>query len=252
MLTTLLSNVARLTKTNKESYFGRRWGAVAGLQKQIDKKEYQFDELLECSPHATLSKTIINRYENPVVPTELVPFVTRMRDASVTFLARQRCMQRAHVERLAAYNQSGANVVTTMFTLLNTCALELNNSLGFSELNIVSTPPQHVGEAVTFTKSRQPQKEVTFFRTRFASPTWSLVIRSRHERIECFLLPTTRVMGLSIVENGYEPVAVITAHTDDDGIEWSLDQKPLTGERLSELCMVLFKRLLDETKSALD
>jgi hypothetical protein len=252
MLTTLLSNVARLTKTSKESYFGRRWGAGAGFQKQVDKKDYQFDELLECSPHATLSKTIINRYKNPNMPTELVPFVTRMREASLSFVARQRCMRRAHVERLAAYNQSGINVVTAMFTLLNTCALELNNSLGFSELNIVSTPPQQVEETVTFTKSRQPQKEVTYFRTRFATPTWSLVVRARHDCIECFLLPTTRVMGLSLIESSYEPIAVMTARTDDDGIEWSLDQKPLTRERLSELCMVLFKRLLDETKSALD
>jgi hypothetical protein len=252
MLTTLLSNVARLTKTSKESYFGRRWSAVSGLEKQIDKQNYQFDELLECSPHATLSKTIINRYENPNVPTELVPFVSRMRDSSLAFVARQRCMRRAHVERLAAFNQSGVNVVTAMFTLLHTCAIELNNSLGFSELNIVSTPPQQVSEALTFSKTRQPLQEVTFFRMRLATPTWSLVVRARHDRIECFLLPATRVMGLSLMENGYEPLAVITAHTEDDGIEWSLSEKPLTQERLAELCMVLFKRLLDETKSSLN
>jgi len=249
MLTTLIANIRKLTKDSKESYFGKRWSAVAGLNKQIDRQGYEFAEMDQCAPTRQLSNHFINRYRYRNLSPDFVTFVDRMRDDSMSFVAEQRGMRLQQIERMALLNAAGVELLNTIYQNLSMCAVELNNTLGFSELNIVMTAPQFVSEAVTFSKSRQPLQVVTYYRARLATPSFSLVLRAKEGKIEFFVLPTIAVLGLSKMENAYPCIAAVTANLENGDVEWEIDRKPLTGDRMKELSMVLFKHLLEKTRT---
>jgi hypothetical protein len=248
MLTTLISNIRKLTKDSKESYFGKRWSAVAGLNKQIDRGGYEFEEVDQCAPARELSNHFINRYRYRNLPADFVTFVDRLRDDSISFVAEQRGMRLQQIERMAMLNAAGVELLNTIYQNLAMCAMELNNTLGFSELNIVMTAPQFVTEAVTFSKARQPLQVVTYYRARLATPTFSLVLRAKEGTMEFFVLPTIAVLGLSKMESAYPCVASLTANLENDTIEWEIDRKPLTGDRIKDLSMVIFRQLMEKTR----
>ena len=66
--------------------------------------------------------------------------------------------------------------------------------------------------------------------------------------MEFFVLPTIAVLGLSKMESAYPCVASLTANLENDTIEWEIDRKPLTGDRIKDLSMVIFRQLMEKTR----
>jgi hypothetical protein len=251
MLTNLITNIQKITGQGKESHFGKRWGVATGFQKQFSREDYKFDDVAQTAPTRQLRDQILTAYQNqPKEESRL--FVNRLRDESLSFLAQRRGVRMQQMQRLARLNESMTIVVRRVFDVLECFALELNCYVGCTELQTALTRPQHVREVTRFSKSRQPLEIVAFFRARLASPSWSLVIRGRDDRIEFFLIPVGKVMGLSKSEASYEPVAVLAAQIKDDQVDWSLDNKPFSSDIEQELCMALFSKLIDATKQQLE
>lgn len=245
MLTSLISNIRRLTSQTKQSYFCKTWGNETGFAKQIDRSAYRFDEADGGAPSSMLNKHLLSRYEQRDLPPEFRRFVSNLCGETISHVARQKGLQLAQVRRIATINSSAIALINRIFNYLELCRLETNGSLGLNEMTIVSTEPQMVTEVLSFTKSRQPEKTVSYYRTRFATSNLALIIRAKDGIVECFLLPIEVVMGLSKSEQVYHPIATIEAEYDHSGsVEWNIQGVPLNAYRTHSLCMVLFKQLV--------
>ena len=232
--------------SNKRSLFGQRWSAETGFAKNVDRQDYRFDEVGNCSPATELHRQIIDRYKYKS-SANVSNFVEKLRDDSMLFVAQQRGLKLSEMQRLSELNRSCAELVDHMFLFLCQCAIELNASLLYNDLRIVGTAPDFVSEVVRYNQARQPVETVTYYRARLASPTWSLVVRGKDDTIDFFVLSTGQLLGLSRIENGYKPAATLKAVIEDGQVSWEIDLKPFAHERQDELCMLLFKRLVDNS-----
>jgi hypothetical protein len=252
MLTNLITNFHKLTKDGKQSYFGKKWGAEAGLKKTIDRQDYTFDDVSNASPAKQLSEHILNAYQ-ATPDSERSHFVEKITNDSLSFLAKRQGMRLQQLHAEAICNESMVAVIGRIFDRLEQYSLEFNAYLGCTELQTVVTRPEHVREIVKFSKSRQPLEAVTFFRARLASPTWALVVRGKNGKIDFFLLPVARVMGLSKSEELYEPICSLNANVcNKEVVVWELEDRLLTPNREQEIAMEMFARLIDRTRSQMD
>lgn len=252
MLTNLITNIQKLSKDGKESYFGKRWSAEAGLKKTVDRVDYTFDEVEKTSPAKQLNEQILSSYQQ-TPDTESKRFVSRITDESLSFLAKRRGLRLQQMHAMARCNESMAILISRIFDRLEAYSWEVNASLGCTEMQTAITRPAYVREVTRFSKARQPLETITYYRARVASPSWSLVIRGKNGKIEAFLLPVQRVMGLSKTEDMYEPLFEMNATciNEDGAVEWDFDGKPLTELRELELSMEMFVRLIETTKDHL-
>lgn len=253
MLTNLITNIQKITRDGKESYFGKRWGAEAGLQKSIDRDDYTFDDISKASPTKQLREQILSSYQQ-TPDAERQRFVERLTNESLSFLAKRKGMRLQHMQTMALYNESMSILVSRIFDRLESYSMELNAYLGCTDMQTVLTRPAHVREVTRYSKARQPMETVTYFRARIASPSWSLVVRGRENKIEFFLLPVERVMGLSKSEALFDPICTIQASEINEmqKVCWELDERPLTALREQEVSMELFMWLLDVTRKQLE
>jgi hypothetical protein len=249
MLTAIISG-DKQTKERQDSYFGRRWNAISRLHKELLGKGTYFSEEDNCSPTVQLSEDIIKRFQKKL-PEGFVEFLNRMQRDSLAFVAEQTGMQLSEAQRLAAFNQSGCRLIRRIYDALDLCAIQLNGVLGFSGLHIASTAPKHVCEVTRYSRTREPLETITYYRARLATPSWTLVMRAREEHVEFFMLPVSKVMGFSRVENAYGPMVTLTATMEGNDVVWEIDQKTLTPERERELCMVLLRRLIELSKESI-
>jgi hypothetical protein len=249
MLTNLLTNFHKMTHSGKESYFGKRWGATSAFQKQFSREQYKFDEVSKSAPTIQLRDQILNAYQNQP-KEEHRDFVNRLREQSLSFLAERRGLQLQQMERLASLNESMTCLLRNIFDVIECFSMELNCYVGCTELQTSATRPQHVLEIMKYSLSRQPLEAVTYFRARLASPSWSLVVRGKDGRIEMFLIPVGRVMGLSKSEAAYQPLAVLEATLDEttNAVSWSFEGRPLSSQCMQELCKQMFASLIETTQ----
>jgi hypothetical protein len=231
---------------DKQSYFDRKWAATVGFDKNVDRQDYTFDEADGSAPAHELSRRIIDHFQ--MKPNEHVrDFIGRLTEQSLTFVAERRGLQLKEAEQACIIGQSARELVDDMFVFLYHCASQLNSSLGMAALAINHTTPEYVTEVVAYTTLRQPVESIMFYRARLSSPTWGLVLRSKDNAIELFVVPTNAVLGLSKTEHDFIPLAKMRATIKDKVASWEIDSKPLTEERQREACMLAFKKLIDRT-----
>lgn len=253
MLTSLISNLQKITKDGKESYFGKRWSAEAGLKKTVDRADYTFDDVSKASPAKQLNEQILTSFQT-TADGERQQFVERLTKESLSFLAKRKGMRLQQMHAEALCSESMSLIVRRVFDRLEQYSIELNAYLGCTDMQTAVTRPAHVREVVRYSKSRQPLETVTYFRARLASPSWSLVIRGNQGKIEFFLLPVSRVMGLTKTEAMFEPICTLTATVINgmSEVEWEIDEHPFTPQHEQNLSMELFARLIEITRGEME
>jgi hypothetical protein len=246
MLSGRLCRVQAEQSKDKQSYFDRKWAATVGFDKNVDREDYTFDEVDVAAPSHELSRRIIDHFQ--MKPDEHVrDFVGRLTEQSLTFVAERRGLKLKEAEHACIIGQSARELMDNMFVFLYHCSAQLNSSLGMASLAISHRAPEYVTEVVRYTTLRQPIESVMYYRARLASPTWCLVLRSKDNRIELFVVPTTAVLGLSKTETNFKPLCTMSATIKDKVATWEIDGEPLTEESQREACMLAFKKLIDRT-----
>lgn len=253
MLTSLISNLQKMTKDGKESYFGKRWGAETGFRKNVNRKDFMFEDIGQASPSQQLNDVILTRYQQ-TPDTDRTSFVEKITQDSLDYLAKRQGMRVQQLRQAALVHESMTCVIGRIFARIEAYSLELNAYLGCTDLHTVVTRPSHVREVTRYSKTRHPIDSITFYRARIGTHAWSLVMRGREGHIEFYLLPVERVMGLSKTEALYEPIATIDAEvvTELETVDWLHDERPLSSVREEQLCMELFAKLISATKEAMD
>jgi hypothetical protein len=251
MLTSLISNIQKMTKETKQSYFGKKWSADTAYRKNLDRADYSFDDVSKASPAKQLNDHILTSFQLPTDDAKTT-FVNKITTESLDFLAKRQGMRMKQMQIAALLNESMTQLLATMYARIEAYSLELNAYLGCTDLHTVVTRPSPVREVTRFNKARQPLETITYYRARVGTHSWSLVMRGKEGVIEFYLMPVARVMGLSKTEALYEPVATLTAGIEGDQVYWECGDKPLTTLRQEELCMELFSALIQATRDHME
>lgn len=151
-------------------------------------------------------------------------------------------------EEEAAMAQSMIAVVDEIFSVIEPYVLELMREFAGTDLNLTLTAPEKVKEAAEFDALRRPVQTLVTYRGRVSTTSLSVVVRGRENRVDFFLMPSDRVIGLSRAEDAREPIMSFVGSRLAEGIDWQVEGKPLTHERLQRYCLLLFKHLLDKTR----
>lgn len=198
---------------------------------------------------ADLAQQILVNYAESVSPVRR-DFLENLTSASAEFLAaRNRPAEPVIVPNCMSTSMSA--LVDRIFNTLEPYIHELNQTFRATDLSITFTPPSVVNENFACDTSRRPSIVVSSYRCRISTSCLALVIRGKEDRIDFFLLPVERVIGLSKTEDQHDPLMTFTANAQNGTIYWEVEQKPLTEERLEKYILLVFEHLMDLTREEL-
>ncbi len=173
-----------------------------------------------------------------------------MASTSAEFLAaRQKPAEPVYAPTSMSTSMSA--LVDRIFNTLEPYIHELNQTFRATDLSITFTPPSVVNENFSLDSLRRPSVVVSSYRCRISTSCLALVIRGKEDRIDFFILPVEKVMGLSKTEDQHDPLMTFTANAQSGMIYWEVEQKPLTEERLEKYILLVFEHLMDETREEL-
>ena len=98
------------------------------------------------------------------------------------------------------------SVVDRIFSVVEAYVLELNKVNRVRDLLVTITAPTRSQEVLEFDRDRQPVKSLFVYRARFSTSRLSLIVRGIGQRVEFFLMPCDRVMGLYRAEAELSPL----------------------------------------------
>ena len=159
-----------------------------------------------------------------------------------------------HQKKMAqeAIDRQGMEVmIDKLFSCMQGFMYEFNKVAVGTELHVSGTISGEVTEIIHANKFREAENTETYFRARLSTRIFSLIIRGKSNRIDLFLLPVTRAMALSSVENEYSPLATIEVKVAEDGVMWRPINVDSSCTSLESLCGWAFKKLVQETQAAM-
>lgn len=150
-------------------------------------------------------------------------------------------------------NRTMVSLVDRIYHLLEPYALELNRVNALRDLHLSSQPPSVSTEASEYDHMRRPGRTTTYYRARFSTSRFSLVIRGIGGRIDFYMIPTDRIMGLSRIEAETAPLMTFAAAEELDSFEfesnsWIVEGKLLNADRLERFSLLALEHLLDRTQ----
>jgi hypothetical protein len=177
-------------------------------------------------------------------------WMRNLAETSMSTLAASRGTRLQTVQQQALYDQSTADFIGKIFGILRTYAYEYNHSIGFSELHVTCSIPGFVTEVMRYNILREATETLTHFRARLSTSTYSLVMRGRNHKIEVFLIPVSKSIGLTQSENNFKPVVSFTSRIENKAVEWTMEGQPLVDAHLELIAMELFTRLISSSNES--
>jgi len=178
------------------------------------------------------------REHSKTVNRDIVSFMSH---AGKMFLSQQKT-KATPPEEEKHLKESLEAVLNKAYAVMESYADELNYRLGATDLRIGCTAPAYVTETCG-------QQNKTYLRARISSCLLSITVRASENKVEFYVLPTSQVMGLSATEDRHGPLMQFTATAHGAFIDWQVEGKALTPDRLERYSILLFNYLLDETKT---
>ncbi len=168
---------------------------------------------------------------------------------SLNFLAGQKLQERQRLSLDEVIGESMKSVVDEIFTTLDPYISEFNKAVACTQLSVSSTSPALVKEVLSFDSLRRPVHTVSSYRARISTCRLSIVVRGQHNKVDFFVLPVEQVMALTHVESQHVPLMTFSGEHNGVGlIDWQVEGKPLTSDRLERYCLHLFDHLIEQTR----
>jgi hypothetical protein len=175
-------------------------------------------------------------------------WMSRLKAESVQFL--QEKSDAPLTQRESMYKKGIEILIDKIFGLLQHFMYEFNKVAAGTDLHVSGTISGDVTEVTRYNKFREAEETKTYFRARFSTRLYSLVLRGKDESIDIFLLPVNRTMALSQTENDYSPLVTVQVKITEEGMMWRLAEGYPSVDSLEALCMWLFRELIQKTKCA--
>jgi hypothetical protein len=141
-------------------------------------------------------------------------------------------------------------LIDKIFSLLQRYMYEFNKVAAGTDLHVSGTISGDITEVVRFNQFREAEETQTYFRARFSTKHYSLVLRGKNDTIDFFLIPVARSMALSRGEKEYSPLATLQMRITEDGMMWRMVNSTPPVDDLEPLARWLFQQLVQETKAA--
>jgi hypothetical protein len=198
-----------------------------------------------------LSEAILNNYKAHAqnMREDILEHIT---NESLAFLQKQAVKANYHRAVNAVMEDSMRSVVDEVFGTLEPYMTKKNIALAGTSLTVSFTQPGAVTEALSYDRSRQPLSTVTTYRARISTSRFSIVIKGKDSAVDFYFLPVEKVMGLTRIVSEHNPIMSFTGEPNCGLIDWQVEGKPLTSERLERYCLLLFDFLIKETRTALE
>ena len=146
-----------------------------------------------------------------------------------------------------AYSAS-KKMVERVYRLLEPYCVELDRMNGTRGLRIACTQPDELYETIEGEWPFKPPELLAFYRARFSTCRSSIVIRGHADRVDFFIIPSEFVMMMSKAEDSYGPLMTFDAVVLKSGVEWEVEDKPLSEERLERYCLLFFEHFIKEDR----
>jgi len=178
-------------------------------------------------------------------------WLDQLKQDSSHFIANRSGSNRKKMAQDAVDRQGIEVIIDRLFSCMQGYMYEFNKVAVGTDLHVSGTISGEVTEVTRSNKYREAEMTETYFRARLSTRIFSLVLRGRENKIDFFLLPVTRAMALSTIENEYIPLATIEIKVHDDGIMWRPLKVDPSCQSLEILCGWAFKQLVEETRAAI-
>lgn len=205
---------------------------------------------LEATPTLELAQEILGNYKMRVQNVRL-DFLEHITRESLAFISGQKeteARQRSIDEVMA---DSMKSVVDEVYTALEPYISAFNKAVACTQLTVSHTRPASVSEIISYDSLRRPVHTISSYRARFSTCSLSIVVRGQHDRVDFFFLPVEQVMALSRIESQYVPIMSFTGISNGSLIDWEVESKPLTSDRLERYCLHLLDYLIEQTRENL-
>jgi hypothetical protein len=210
----------------------------------------QFHAMQQSDQLSNVAQQVLVYHESETGASSGSDWMSRLKEESMNFLAEQRGVQLQQLYREAAYKKGVEVLVDKIYGLLQRYAFEFNQIAGGTDLHVSGTISGDVTEATKVNRMREIEETETFFRARFSTKLFSLVVRGKDDHIDFYLIPTTRMLAASLVESEYKPVSTLQVRITEQGMMWRMADAIPPVDSLDKLCMWLFTTLIEETKEA--
>jgi hypothetical protein len=177
-------------------------------------------------------------------------WMSKLKQESVSYLQEKQGMALSALEVDPVYKKGIEILIDKIFGLLQRFMYEFNKVAAGTDLHVSGTISGDVTEVTRYNKFREAEETQTYFRARFSTRLYSLVLRGREQSVDVFLLPVNRTMALSSGEREYKPLATIQVKITEEGMMWRMADSNPPVDSLENLCMWLFSQLIERTKSA--
>jgi hypothetical protein len=201
-------------------------------------------------PTSDLAHEILDNYKSRSLDIRQDYLESLVRDSLSYLEEKQLGILRAADERTLMAD-SMASLVDQVYRVMESYGFELNRMVGSSELQISCTSPASVTEYEDFNRYRHSSKTITYYRARISTCRLSVIVRGHENQVQFYLLPVGMVMGLSQVEKQHPPIMTFNGSGDCYSVDWEVEGKPLTAERLERYCYLVLDHLLKETREEL-
>jgi hypothetical protein len=193
-----------------------------------------------------LSQRIIDNYRLSTQPVR-TDYLDYLAQKSITWADELEQKRESQKKSPNVENDTKA-IVDRVFAVLEAYVLELNKVSRVRDLLVTTTAPSRSQEVLEFDRARQPIKSLIVYRTRFSTSRLSLVVRGIGSRVEFFLMPCDRVMGLYRAEAEVGALMVFDSEPSLAGLSWTVEGKPLSTDRLERYSLLALEHLLDKTR----
>jgi len=196
-----------------------------------------------------LSQQILG-YHDPEPVAVTGDWMSKLKQDSISFLDQQRGGSLQEMAKESIYKKGLEILIDKIFALLQRYMYEFNKVAAGTDLHVSGTISGDVTEVTRFNKLREAEETQTFFRARFSTRLYSLILRGKDDSVDFYLLPVNRSMGLSRGESDYKPLATIQVKITEEGMMWRMrDGQPAT-DSLEALSIWLFQQLVEQTREA--
>lgn len=244
-------------KRRNRKFIDRMSAPAQGLPKNADRSMYGHGEIMpEGGPVqgwqvAQSEQVLVYHETDQQEAAEDGDWMSQLKQNTMQALADQRGVKLQEIYKESVYKTGIAVLIDKIYGLLQRYTYDFNRVAGGTDLHVSGTISGDVTEVTRYNRLREAEETATYFRCRFTTRHFALVVRGYEDTVEAYLIPANVVMGLSQAEDQYPALCVMQVKITEAGMMWRMKDSEPPVDTLDQLCMWLFTRLVDETKKCL-
>ncbi|MBI1272090.1 hypothetical protein GC174_16805 [bacterium] len=244
-------------KRRNRKFIDRMSAPAQGLPKNADRSiyghggEYVPEGAMPQGWQVAQSEQVLVYHEDNQEGQADGDWMSQLKQNTMQALADQRGVKLQEIYKESVYKTGIAVLIDKIYGLLQRYTYDFNRVAGGTDLHVSGTISGDVTEVTRYNRLREVEETATYFRCRFTTRHYALVVRGYEDTVESYLIPANIVMGLSRAEEQYPPLCVMQVKISEQGMMWRMKDSEPPVDTLDQLCMWLFTRLVDETKKSL-